>query len=283
MSTHDDVECRLDAEHIRSVCQGHSERTVNVTQVDEPPHVYVETELRTIAYEDLRQVGYLTELSKDGNGLVVTGWSTTRLAARAAALAGLLDRWHHTLADTAARAVDIYALLGIRGLTESDCRTAVRRAEIVLRHEADWVTGHHAAQDPNTRPSDSVQARLVDENQRLETAIADHIRDAERVATYAVAAYAEDPNVPNDPASARARAITSAMGRHSADIRSEHAERRAAADAISSTPISSTPGRDHPAAVAATDQPADPAPPVFTTAVDPAGAKPPPPPRGRTP
>lgn len=268
MSTPKDVEHRLDAEHIRSVCRAvHPTDSINVTQIDgsphEPPYVCVDVELRHSADQYLRQVGYLTLLPKNRNGLVVTGWSTAQLNIRAAALTGILARWRDALTDTAARAVDIYALTHWTWSPTAARTYAVNTALYVHEHEAKLVTGPHAAHDPHVRPYDDAQARLIDENQRLEQAIAEHLDHARRVAGYAIDAYAQDLNVRSQPADARAWAITDAVSRYSADIRREYAERRAASQAPSGSL-----GRDHPATVAANDQPADTATPGPTASAD---------------
>ena len=278
----DDVEYRLDAEHIRGICQAwRPEYPVNVTHVDDPSCLYVAVPYRYVAVDHLRQVGYLAEAPLGSDQLVVTGWSTTRLAARGAALTGILARWRDTQSDTAARAVDTYALDGHEWFTDAGRNHAVREATHLLQYETEVITGPHVAYDPRIRPHDDDQARLIDRNRRLEQAIADHITQAECIAGYAVQAYIDDPHARDEPDNARARAITSAMGRYSADIRREYADRHAAPQPPSGPAI-----RDHPAAIAADDQPTDLKPPAQTTSPSTSGdttSVAPPPPRGRTP
>lgn len=291
MSTSDDVEYRLDAEHIRSVCKAaRPEDTPQVTRVDRPPQVNVHVEYPYNTAEVLNRVGYLTEFphnqaTRDGRGrLVVTGWSTQKLAARAAALTGILDRFRGTLADVAARAIDLYALnhaLNRRGdYPDLTRRAAIRRTVGLLQYETELLTGPHATHDPHIRPRDDTQARLLADNQRLETAIAAHIRRASRVAGYAVQAYIDDPNARTHPTQARARAITTALGRHSADIRSQYAQRRTESPTAPAHTGIDHPA-DHPAAVAATDHPAT-AMPMESPTV-PATAQPPAQPTGQAP
>lgn len=292
MSTSEDVEYRLDTEHIRSICKAaRPEDTPQITHIDRPPRVNVEVEFPYNTALILNRVGYRTEFPDDRatrgvrNHLVVTCWSTHQLDARAAALAGILDRFGGTLADVAARAIDLYALNNQGDYPDIDRRAAIRRTVGLLQRETELITGPHAPHDPHIRPRDDTQARLLADNQRLEQAIADHIREASRVAGYAITAYTDDPHVRKDPASARARAITSAMGRHSADIRREYAQRRTASPA--------GPGQaaaDHPAAVAANDQPATATPMQSPTSPDTAtgpaataSTASSQPPRGRTP
>lgn len=290
MNRSDDVEYRLDADHIRSVCQAaRPEETPHLTHVDRPPHVTVHVEFPYHTAEVLNRVGYRTELPRDRdtwNGrdsLMITGWSTPQLGARAAALAGMLERFRGGLADVAARAIDLYALNSQGDHPDITRSAAVRGAVGLLQREIELITGPHAIHDPHIRPRDDTQARLLADNQRLERAIADHIREASRVAGYAVTAYTNDPKARTQPVEARPRAITSAIGRHSADIRSAYAQRRTA------SPGAPGPAdTDHPAAVAASDQPATAGPtrsPGSPDAVaDTAGTPPPPtPPRGRRP
>lgn len=252
MTTPEDVEYRLDAEHIRRICQAvcRPNATVNVTHIDHPSRVQVDVAHHYRAAEYLRRVGYLTEITARTDGLVVTGWSTPHLATRIAALNGILTRCQDTVAHTAACAIDIYALTNGDWVTDAGRYYAVRAAGGLLRHEAELITGPYAEHEPRIRPIDDDQARLIDRNQRLETAIRDQFDRAERVAAYAVAAYAEDSNAQDEPENARSRAIAHAMATYSQDIHRGPVEGRAAVHSASGSS-----GRDHPAVIAAADQP----------------------------
>lgn len=222
--------------------------------------------------DHIRAVGYLTRIPDNSDMIVVTGWSTTQLDIRAAALTGLLARWRDTLTDTAARAVDIYALTHQRWTPPGAHHYAVNTALFIQEHEAKLLTGPHAAHDPHIRPHDDDQARLLTDNQRLEQAVAHHLDRARRVAAYAIDAYIHDLNAQAEPADARAWAITTAMNRYSAEGRGN-----AGLCTTPPAPIPRVPGtRDHPAPVAANDQPtrtptgesAEPTPPAPATAAD---------------
>lgn len=235
----DDFEYGLDAEHIEGVCKSATgERTVGVTRVDMPARAFVNTDEPGEAVHALRRVGYAATPSR--HTVVVHGWSIDRLDGRITGLTDTLDRLRRTLPDAAHRAVDAYVTRAADAAADDEparnqATDAVRRA---LRHDIDTITGSHVPHDRHIRPT-GYAAELLDQVHALEQEIDQWIDQATSTAQRAVETYAEHRALGLSHDAARHEAVT--------DATVQAREHRVVVSDVSAP--------EHPAAIAAADQP----------------------------